>query len=191
MAQEIKQRIHKRALVLSTGIEVKNNQVVDTNKPYIAKELESEGFNVTLGPTLNDDLNYIIGYLRKAVSSGGYGLIVTTGGVGAELKDCTVEVLLALDPHTAAPYTCRFEIGTGRHAKDGVRIGVAQVSGTTIVALPGPNDEARKGLKALLEGLSEKLDKARLAEVIAVALRNDLREKMKQGTHKGHFSDAS
>lgn len=188
ISEEIRRQISKRALVLSTGTEVQNNQILDTNKPYVGKELESEGFNVTLGPTLNDDLNFITGYLRQAVSSGGYGLIVTTGGVGAELKDCTVEALLALDPYAATPYTCRFEIGTGRHAKDGVRIGVAEVSGTIIVALPGPHDEVRKGLKALLEVLSEKPDKARLAEAIAVILRNDLRKKMRQGRHKKHFS---
>ena len=132
-------------------------------------------------------VNFITGYLRQAVSGGGYGLIVTTGGVGAEIKDCTIEALLALDPHAATPYTCRFEIGTGRHAKDGVRIGVAEVSGTLIVALPGPHDEARKGLKVLLEVISRKLDKSKLAEAIAVILRNDLREKIRRGTHKGHF----
>ena len=187
LAQEIYQRIRKRALVISTGIEVRNRQIEDTNKPYIAKELESAGFSVTLGPTLNDDINYITGYLRQAVNGGGYGLIITTGGVGAELKDCTVEALLALDPQAATPYTCRFEIGTGRHAKDGVRIGVARVSETMIVALPGPNDEVKKGLKALLEGLSRKLDKPQLAEAIAIVLRDDMRQKMRQGTHKGHF----
>jgi len=187
ISEEIRRQISKRALVISTGTEVQHNQIIDTNKPYIANKLEEIGFNVTLGPTLNDDLNFITGYLRQAVSSGGYGLIVTTGGVGAELKVCTVEALLALDPKAATPSTCRFEIGTGRHAKDGVRVGVAEVSGTLIVALPGPNDEVRKGLKALLEGLSEKLDKGRLAEEIAAVLRNDLRKKMRQGTHKGHL----
>jgi molybdenum cofactor synthesis domain-containing protein len=187
MAQEIYQRIQKRALVISTGIEVRNRQIEDTNKPYITRKLESAGFSVTPGPTLNDDINFITGYLRQAVSGGGYGLIVTTGGVGAELKDCTVEALLALDPQAATPYTCRFEIGTGRHAKEGVRIGVAMVSGTMIVALPGPNDEVKKGLKALLEGLSRKMDKAQLAEAIAIILRNDMRKKMRQGTHQGYL----
>jgi len=34
-----------------------------------------------------------------------------------------VEVsVLALDPEAAAPYICRFQKGTGRHHKDGVRI---------------------------------------------------------------------
>jgi molybdenum cofactor synthesis domain-containing protein len=183
LAEEIRHQISKRALILSTGTELQNNQIIDTNKPYIAKELESEGFHITLGPTLNDDLNFITGYLRQAVGGGGYGLIVTTGGVGAEHKDCTVEALLALDPLAATPYTCRFEIGTGRHTKDGVRIGVAEISGTLIVALPGPHSEVKKGLKALLEGLSKKLNKAQLAEAIAVVLRNDLRKKMNQRVH--------
>jgi len=183
MAEEIRRRIRKRALVLSTGTEVQKNQIEDTNKPYIAKELEKEGFKVTRGPTLNDDMHFMAGYLRQAVGSGGYGLIVTSGGVGAELKDCTIEALLALDPDTATPYTCRFEKGTGRHAKDGVRIGVARVSETLIVALPGPNDEVRKALRVLLKGLSEGLDKYEMAEEIAAVLRDDLREKINRGHH--------
>lgn len=181
MAEEIRRRIAKRAIVFSTGLEVKNGQIEDTNKSTIASRLELEGFAVTLGPTLKDDMDYIAGRLRQAVDGGGYGLIVTTGGVGAELKDHTIEALLALDPHAATPYICRFEKGTGRHAKDGVRIGVGQASGTLIVTLPGPNDEVKRSLDVLVRGLASNLGKYELAEEIAIVLRNDLRAKMKNG----------
>jgi molybdenum cofactor synthesis domain-containing protein len=179
MAAEIRRRMAKRAIVFSTGFEVNTGQIEDTNKPTVCKRLETEGFAVTPGPTLKDDREYIAGCLRQAVHEGGYGLIVTTGGVGAEFKDHTIEALLALDPQAAAPYICRFEKGTGRHVKDGVRIGVAQVSETLIVALPGPNDEVRRSLEVLVRGLASKLGKYELAEEMAVVLRNDLRAKMK------------
>lgn len=184
MVEEIRRRISRRALIISTGREVESHQIEDTNTPFIAKRLEAEGFAVTLGPTLKDDRDMIAGSLRQAVESGGYGLIITTGGVGAERKDHTIEALLAIDPDAATPYICRFEKGTGRHAKDGVRIGVAQASGTLIIALPGPNDEVRSSLEALVNGLSLNRNKYELAEIVACVLRNDLRDKMKPTIHR-------
>jgi molybdenum cofactor synthesis domain-containing protein len=178
MAEEIQKNLSKRAIVFSTGFEVESGQIQDTNKPTIAQRLEAEGYSVTIGPTLKDDDILIAGSIKQSVESGGYGLVVTTGGVGAEAKDQTIEALLALDPDAATPYTCRFQIGTGRHAKDGVRIGVGEVSETLIVALPGPNDEVKLGLEELIKGLKSNLSKHMLAEKIAGTLRDELQEKM-------------
>ena len=180
MVEEIRGKIAKRAIVFSTGFEVSSGQIEDTNKPTISKRLEAEGYNVTLGSALKDDKHAIAGTLRNAVESGGYGLIITTGGVGAEAKDQTIESILTLDPEAATPYICKFEIGTGRHTKDGVRIGVGEYMETLIVALPGPNDEVRRGLEVLVEGMKSSLNKYHLAEEIARELRQELRDKMKQ-----------
>jgi len=182
MAAEISRRIARRAVVFSSGTEIIGGQSEDTNKSTISKRLEAEGFSVAFGPLLQDDRDDIAGQLRQAVDSGGYGLIVTTGGVGAEHKDHTIEALLTLDPQAATPYICRFAKGTGRHFKDGVRIGVARVSGTLIVALPGPNDEVRRSLDILVKGLASKLDKYELAEAIATVLRNALQLKMRHSS---------
>lgn len=178
MAEEIQKKLLKRAIVFSTGFEVESGQIEDTNKPTVVQRLEAEGYSVTIGPTLKDDDVLIAGSIKQSVESGGYGLVVTTGGVGAEAKDQTIEALLALDPDAATPYTCRFQIGTGRHAKDGVRIGVGEVSETLIVALPGPNDEVKLGLEELIKGLKSNLSKHMLAENIASTLRDELQEKM-------------
>ena len=181
MMEEIRQRVARRAVVFSTGFEVSSGQIEDTNKPTIAQRLGTDGYSVTLGATLKDDREYIAGHLRQAVDNGGYGLVITTGGVGAEAKDHTIEALLTLDPEAATPYICRFEKGAGRHAKDGVRIGVGQVSETLIVALPGPNDEVKRSLEVLIKGLESRLNKYDLSEEIARCLREDLREKMRHG----------
>lgn len=178
MAEEIRQKIAKRAIVFSTGFEVANGQIEDTNQPIIARRLEAEDFFVTLGPTLKDDKDYIAGHMRQAIENGGYGLIVTTGGVGAEVKDCTIEALLTVDPEAASPYIVKFKPGTGRHAKDGVRIGVGHTFGTLIVTLPGPNDEVKSSLEILINGLKSNLNKYELADNIAENLRSALQEKM-------------
>lgn len=178
MVEEIQKNLSKRAIVFSTGFEVESGQIEDTNKPTVAQRLEEEGYSVTIGPTLKDDDVLIAGMIKQSVENDGYGLVVTTGGVGAEAKDQTIEALLALDPGAATPYTCRFQIGTGRHSKDGVRIGVGKVSETLIVALPGPNDEVKLGLEELIKGLKSNVSKHMLAEKIAGTLREELQEKM-------------
>ena len=179
MVEEIRLNLSRRAIVFSTGQEVAAGQIQDTNTPLIAETLEAEGYVVKRGPTLNDDRLLIAGTLRRAVYDDGYALIVTTGGVGAEDKDHTVEAVLALDPGAETPYISRFERGTGRHAKDGVRIAVGRVDDTLIVALPGPNDEVRVSMDVLVKALRSKPDKQILGEQIAGRLRRKLREKMK------------
>jgi molybdenum cofactor synthesis domain-containing protein len=180
MAKEIRQRIAKRVMVFSTGMEVYNRQIQDTNSPLIKKRLEIEGYSVTVGPTLKDDELLIAGNLRQAIDNG-YGLIITTGGVGAEDKDHTIEAVLALDPEAAAPYVCKFQKGTGRHHKDGVKIAVGYASESLIVALTGPNDEVRSSLDILIHGLRSDLKKGVLAKELARNLSKMLQEKM--GTH--------
>jgi molybdenum cofactor synthesis domain-containing protein len=178
MAAEIERRIARRAIVFSTGPEVTSRQIEDTNKPLIQELLTANGFAVTLGEDLADDIEHIAAKLAEAIHERGFGLVVTTGGVGAEAKDRTIEALLAVDPQAVTPYVCRFEQGTGRHEKDGVRIGVGQVGRSVLVALPGPNAEARLGMAAVIQGLAEGWDKERLAAEIAQRLREHLREKM-------------
>lgn len=178
MAAEIEANIARRAIVFSTGFEVVHGQIEDTNQPTIARRLEAAGFSVKQGPALHDDRDIIAGRLRRAVDQG-FGLIITTGGVGAEAKDQTVEALQTLDPEAAVPCIARFEKGTGRHAKDGVRIGAGMVQGTLIVALPGPNDEVRRGLEVLIPLLEAGADKHTVAEAVARDLREVLRSKMK------------
>ncbi len=183
MVAEIRQNIARRVLVFSTGEEVVSGQIEDTNQPLIAETLEAEGFVVKRGPALKDDWTYISGQLREAAETGGYILIITTGGVGAEAKDHTIEALLAVDPEAITPYISKYKIGTGRHTKEGVRIGVGVVTETLIVALPGPNDEVKISLDVLVKGLKSGLSRQELAESLAVNLRQVLREKMKHWHH--------
>jgi molybdenum cofactor synthesis domain-containing protein len=179
MVEEVRRRLRNRAIVFSTGGEVAAGEIEDTNAPMLVRRLQAEGYVVAIGPTLGDDELLIAGKLREAVCDDGYGLVITTGGVGAEDKDCTVEALLALDPDAATPYICQYEVGTGRHRKDGVRIAVGQLADALIVALPGPNDEVRMSLDVLVKGLRGRWPKAVVAEEIARTLRDKLRREMK------------
>lgn len=182
MVAEIKERIAQRAIIFPTGFELKQNLIEDTNTPYLKDLLEREGYQVTVGDIMEDDLDDMEYKLSDAVSRA-FGLIITTGGVGAEDKDKTVESVLRVDPQAATPYIVKFQQGTGRHVKDGVRIAVGRVGPSLLVSFPGPNDEVRLAAGVLLECLKNDCGKEVTAQKIAAVLAEKL---MKKGFHHEH-----
>lgn len=174
---EIAFRLARRALVLPTGDEIIAGRIVDTNTPFLIEQLIANGFEAESGKTLPDDRDIIIGRLSEAAMNG-YGLVITTGGTGAESKDWVVEALQSLDPDAATPYTVHYTKGQGRHHKDGVRIGVGIMEHTTYIALTGPHREVVQMTPTLISGLEHGWDKGRLAEALAKLLRNN---------HNPHF----
>jgi len=180
MSKEVAKKLKMTALVFSTGAEVANGQVMDTNAPTIRARLNAEGYTVKFGNTLKDDEVLISAQLKMAADDG-YGLVIITGGVGAEEKDRTIESVLMVDPAAITPAVVKYELGVGRHKhKDSVRIAVGKISQSLIVALPGPNDEVQSGLQALVEGLNLDESKEGLADRIANRLRERLKEKAYQ-----------
>ena len=177
-ATAIAERIRLRARLFSTGDEVLAGAIEDTNRLTLERELGAAGLTVEFGGILPDDVDIAIGALRRAVDDG-FGLIVTTGGVGAEAKDHSVEAVLALDRNAATPYLVHFEIDHHRHAKDGIRIAVGDHLGTRIVALPGPNEEVEMVAPILRELYTAGASKEAMASAIAERLRTHLRERMK------------
>jgi molybdenum cofactor synthesis domain-containing protein len=173
IAADVTRTIARRAIVFPTGAEVIAGQIRDTNTPFLADTLDAAGYTVTTALALPDDVDRIAAGLAEAGEERGFGLVVTTGGVGAEDKDATVEALLRLDPDAAAPYVCTFPPG-GRHRKPGVRIAVGRVGTAVVVTLPGPHDEVRLGAAALVAGLRSGLDEQTLADGIARVLRDRL-----------------
>ncbi len=184
MVDEITGKIARRVIIFSTGFEVKQNLIQDTNSPYLKDILEREGYEVIIGPVLEDDMDDMVFQISDAVSRG-YGLILTTGGVGAEDKDKTVESIKIIDPEAETPYIMRFHQGTGRHVKDGVKIAVSFIGPTRIIALPGPNDEVRVASRVLMNCLKEGCGKKETADRLAHALAQKLIHK-KHAIHDNH-----
>lgn len=180
MRNEIMEKVRRRAIVYPTGFELEQGLILDTNTPYLKALLEKHGYKVTVGRIIPDDENAMTEELSEALDRG-FGLIITTGGVGAEDKDHSVESVLNLDPDAATPYIVRYERGHGRHVKDGVRIGVGRVGLSTLVTLPGPHDEVEMTGPLLVEMLEKGMEK----EEVAVQLASVLAEKWKN--RSGHF----
>ncbi|MGI9163122.1 MAG: molybdenum cofactor synthesis domain-containing protein [Mycobacterium sp.] len=182
IAEQIEERIRSRVGVFSTGAELVNGEVKDTNWIALSQALTAAGLRCEYLGALPDDQQLITGSIRRAIDEG-HGVIITTGGVGAEAKDFTVEAIQALIPDAVTPYTSYFTAGHGRHVKDGVRIAVGTYRGSRVVALPGPNDEVRECLGDLVTGLNSGTGDAPLANAIAERLRAKLRDRM-AGSHE-------
>jgi len=183
IAKQVSTRIARRVAVFSTGAELVSGEVKDTNWQVISEKLEDADFSCEHLGTLADDQELIAGSIRRATNSG-FGVVVTTGGVGAEEKDCTVEAVLSLAPDAATRYTCHFTVGHGRHTKAGVRIAVATYQGCRVISVPGPNDEVRASLPRIIEGLTANASDEALASAIAETLRQLLRDRMAEsGRH--------
>ena len=169
MRQEIVEKVSRRAVVFPTGFELEQGLIEDTNTPYIKRLLEERGYRVTVGQVIPDDEMVMSEVLSDALSRG-FGLIITSGGVGAEDKDHSVESVLRVDPDAATPYIVKYKKGHGRHVKDGVRIGVGQVGLSTLVTLPGPHDEVEMTMPVLIKLLQEGRGKAEIANTLAGVL---------------------
>lgn len=176
MTEELRKNVSRRAIVFPTGFELQQGLIEDTNTPYLKEMLEKAGYKVTVGKIMADDLSDVVEKLSDALNRG-FGLIVTSGGIGAEDKDHTVEGICAIDREAATPYVVKFTKGTGRHVKDGVRIGVGSEGLSLMVSLPGPHDEVELAAPILIRGLEEGWDKAFLADRLAAVLAEKWRQR--------------
>jgi molybdenum cofactor synthesis domain-containing protein len=177
-AREIDQRLRayvsSRVAVVSTGPEVVAGNIKDTNVAVAADIMGRAGFEVTAVGAVVDDEDAIVGRVLRLASEG-YGVVITTGGVGAEDKDRTIEALQRCDPGLATAVLATYAVGHGRHVKPHVRIGVGQLEWTRLIALPGPTREVQAALPIVVQGLQEGWDDNRLAQAMAEVLPDCLR----------------
>lgn len=166
----IAEKISKRCLVLPTGDEIIAGKITDTNTPFLVDALQAARFSAQPGTALPDDEDVVFGKLLDATMQG-FGVVITTGGTGAEKKDCVVEAIQKLDKDAATPYTVHFTKGQGRHHKDGVRIAVGRRDLTTFIALTGPHEEVVQVTRTLIDGLTQNWNKRKLAESLADLIR--------------------
>lgn len=180
IGKNVADAVSKRACVFSTGAEVISGNIEDTNSPYLVRELTEAGFKAEFGGIIEDNLSAAVSAL-EAASMQGFGLIVTTGGVGAENKDYSIEAVLRLAPSASTPWILKFTPDMKRHHKEGVRIAVGRVGICRIIALPGPHAEVRAGCRALIEGIRAGMDDSALAQSIASIIRERWTNHMGKG----------
>lgn len=185
-AQKLEQQLisfaAKRVAVVSTGFELVGGQVKDTNFIAIKEAMEPAGYEVVYGGVAGDSEREIAGLVAR-LSSEGFGLVITTGGVGAEDKDKTIEAISLLDKEMSTAVLAQYKKGHGRHVKDSVRVGIAKMGWSSIISLPGPTHEVKLALPVIIDGIANEVPAADLIEAIAVPIRKTLPQ---QSQHQHH-----
>jgi molybdopterin biosynthesis enzyme MoaB len=173
MKQQLVDYAARRIAVVSTGTEMLAGHVEDTNFAAVRDIMGAGGYDVEFGGLAGDSDREIAGLVAR-LSGEGFGLIITTGGVGAEAKDRTIEAIELLDPGLKTAVLAHYAKGHGRHVKDCVRIAVARLGWSIIVSLPGPTHEVKLALPVLRDGLASEMEMDLLVEAMAVPLRATL-----------------
>lgn len=171
LVEGLQRYVARRVAVVSTGAEVQDHRIEDTNFQVINDLMGAAGYDIHhVGVVLDHD-QAIAGRVLRCCVDDGFGIVVTTGGVGAEDKDRTIEAIQLLDPNLSTAILATYQVGHGRHVKAHVRVAVATVGDALVVSLPGPTREVERGVVALLDGLARGHSPAVLVEAIAVAIR--------------------
>ncbi len=174
--------IARRIAVVSTGGEVQDGRVHDTNLEAIRELATVAGYEVSFGGVVGDEDRAIAGRVARLVEDG-HGIVITTGGVGAEDKDRTIEALQLIAPDLDTAVLATYEVGHGRHVKPHVRVAAADIGGATVVALPGPTREVRAAIPALLDALAAGATTAAIAEAVAAPIRALWRDNAQEHPH--------
>lgn len=162
--------VARRVAIVSTGGEVLRGEISDTNLAAAREQLGAAGYKVHGGGVADDDETLIAARVA-GLAEDGFGLIITTGGVGAEDKDRTIEALQRLDPDLATAILASYEVGHGRHVKPHVRVASGRIGDTLLVALPGPTREVKAALPALIAALEAREMPQGIAEAVATPIR--------------------
>jgi hypothetical protein len=170
MRDEVAERLARRAVVFASGEELASGAVRDLNSTFVIDALTEAGYDAEFGGVLRDDVAAAEYVLSDALSRG-FGLVVTTGGIGAEDKDHARGIIARFDSDPYAAKVLGFRVDHERHHHDGVYVVVGDAGIVRLIALPGPTVEAKLACTRMIEALKLGYDKARLAEFVADGLR--------------------
>ncbi len=107
---------------LVIGNEILSGKVVDTNSPYLAKELRTIGVDLERILTIPDEIE-VIGRELRALSDQ-YDYVMTSGGIGPTHDDVTMEGVanaFGLDLELDAGLCKAIEDATGDHFNESMR----------------------------------------------------------------------
>ena len=90
-----------RCEIVSVGTEVVTGDIVNTNAPYIAKELNNLGIQTAFHTAVRDEMDEMVEILDIARKRA--DLIVTIGGLGPTYDDITKEAVSKVSGHSLIP----------------------------------------------------------------------------------------
>ena len=79
--------------IISTGSEITTGNTIDTNGPYLAKELIQIGFKVLGISSVPDSPTLLYDFIKNILDRDDVDLVIMTGGLGPTEDDHTIKVL--------------------------------------------------------------------------------------------------
>ena len=79
------------AEIITTGTELLLGEIVDTNAPFIARQLRSIGVNLYYKTTVGDNRERLAQVIRQALDRS--DVVIITGGLGPTVDDITREAV--------------------------------------------------------------------------------------------------
>jgi len=89
------------AEIITTGTELLLGEIVDTNAPFIARQLRTIGFNLYYKTTVGDNRERLAYVLRQALDRS--DVVIVTGGLGPTVDDITREAVADATGHPLEP----------------------------------------------------------------------------------------
>ena len=93
--------------------------IEDTNSPFLLQVLAQLGYRAESRGSIMRMTPASLPTKLSDAAERGFGLVITTGGVGAEAKDCSVEALTNVDPQAATPWIVKFRPALAVMSKTG------------------------------------------------------------------------
>jgi nicotinamide-nucleotide amidase len=90
LSKSYKGRVKMIVEIVSTGTELLLGQIINTNAPFLARQLNALGFDVLYQSTVGDNKERMAAVIQTALSRA--DIVITSGGLGPTLGDITKEV---------------------------------------------------------------------------------------------------
>ena len=144
-----------RAAVMTLSDKGSRGERVDTSGPRAAEILQQAGYEIVEMVLLPDEQNQIERELKRLADQRQVDLIITTGGTGMSLRDCTPEATMAVATRNVPGIAEAIRAGSMLITKRAMLGRGASVlrNNTLIVNLPGSKKAVEESLELILSEL--------------------------------------
>lgn len=148
-----------RAAVMTLSDKGSRGERIDTSGPRVVELLQQAGYEIVETMLLPDEQKLIEKELKRLADQRQVDLIITTGGTGMSLRDCTPEATLAVATRNVPGIAEAIRAGSMQITKRAMLGRGASVlrNNTLIVNLPGSRKAVEESLELVLPELEHGL----------------------------------
>ena len=148
-----------RAAVITASTKGTRGERPDESGPAMAELLRANGIEVVFTALVTDDIDHIVGAIRKGIAAGA-NVVLTTGGTGLSPNDVTPEATLRVIDREIPGIAEALRARSLQKTAHGMlsRAVAGSVGAALVVNLPGSPKAVRESLEVLLPVLPHSLE---------------------------------